>query len=350
MKKVIFVTPNLTNGGAERVTAILANELAIQGFSVEIVFMKDSQTVYELNNFVKTFMFFSNGNRIYRIISKILKLRKLMKKNIDATFIAMLPFETFYIYLAGMGLHCKIVYSLRNDPANMNSLLEKYIKKRIYAKAYRIVFQTEQARNYFPQNIRKKGIIIPNPINDEIPERFIGKRRKEIVTVGRLKKQKNYPLLLRAFSNVYQKYPDWKLRIFGQGILEPELKQLCKDLGISKGVEFCGFVSNVTEKINQSGMFVLSSDYEGISNAMLEALATGLPCICTDCPAGGARMMIKDHENGILVPVRNEQKLSEAMLELIENPMLAERLSKNAVNIKHIWSVQKVSEEWRQVL
>lgn len=350
MKKVIFVTPNLSNGGAERVTVMLANELAKDNIGVTLVYMKDDITSYRPEMNVKVCYFFTKGNRIKRLISKIVRLRKLMKKHKDATYVAMLPYETLYTYIAAFGLRQKVVYSLRNDPSNMKGWLWWVIKNIIYPKAGCIVFQTEAARDYFPEKIQKKSVVIPNPISENLPERYLGERRKEIVTVGRLTSQKNYPLMLSAFANVHSIYPDWKLRIFGQGTLENELKALCKEKKIEDFVEFCGFQSNVIEEINQSGIFVLSSDYEGISNAMLEALATGIPCVCTDCPAGGARMIIQDHKNGILVPIRDEKKLTEAIIELIENPDLAERLSRNAIKIGESLSTQRIAEMWSSVI
>lgn len=350
MREIIFVTPNLANGGAERVTVLLANELAKEGRSVSIAYMKDDITEYLPSSNVTVYRLFSGKSRVRRIITKIYRLRKMMKHHPNATFVAMLSFESFYTYVASLGLQCHVVYSLRNDPANMQSRMDRIVKEIIYPKAQCIVFQTEDARNYFSEAIRKKGIVIPNPIIGSLPERYEGERRKEIVTVGRLTEQKNYPLLLQAFANVNMKHPDWKLRIFGQGKLEKKLKELCRDLHIWNSVEFCGFQSNVIETINQSGIFVLSSDYEGISNAMLEALATGIPCVCTDCPVGGARAIIQDHENGILVPTRDEMKLTEAILELIEYPDLAEQLSKRAVQIRKQLSVKSITEEWRRVL
>ena len=350
MKKVIFVTPNLANGGAERVTAILANELAEQGMTVEVAFMKDRIRAYQLSRLVITYDFYSERNRISRIVWKILRLRRLMKENVNATFIAMLPFETFYTWMASLGLQNKIVYSLRNDPANMHSMLDHFIKKIVYPGAYKIIFQTEEARIYFPEKIWRKGLVIPNPIDEKLPEKYRGKRKKEIVTVGRLSRQKNLPLLLKAFSEVHKNYPEWKLRIFGQGELKEELTDICRKMDIIEFVDFCGFRKKVTEEINQSGMFVLASDYEGISNAMLEALASGIPCICTDCPVGGARMIIKDHENGILVPVGDKVSLAKAMVELIENPLLADKLSENALLIREKLSAKKIAETWSNIL
>lgn len=349
-KECFFVTPNLANGGAERVTALLANQLRKENIKTSVVYMKDRQTVYPLQKDVPVYFFGEPGNQVERIAKKIFRLRKLMKKHPDAVYIAMLPYETIYTYIASLGLPCRVINSVRNDPSSMRKKIDVLIKKFVYPRADRIVFQTEEARNYFPDKVRKKGVVIPNPISGCLPERFEGERKREIVTVGRMAEQKNYPLLLNAYAEIHRKYPDWKLKIFGEGELKEEIYRLCKRLEIVDAVEFCGFVENPAEQIRKSGMFVLSSDYEGISNAMLEAMAIGLPCICTDCPAGGARMMIRDHENGILVPVRNEKRLAEAMEELIGNIDLAEKISIRATDIKEKLSAEKIAEEWGRYL
>ncbi len=350
MKSLFFVTPNLANGGAERVTAILAGELAKMGNAVTVVYMKDGDTVYPVHHLVQRKQLFARGSRFGRIVKKVWRLRQLMKRHPDATFVAMLPFETLYAFFASRGLRCRVVYSLRNDPNSMNSTRDRFIMKVIYPRADGIVFQTEDARNFFPERVQKRGTVIANPLVGTLPERYDGQRFHEIVTVGRLTKQKNYPLLLRAFANVHLLHKDWKLRIFGQGELRDMLERLCEQLDIAESVEFCGFVPDVVQQIRQSGIFVMASDYEGISNAMLEALATGVPCVCTDCPIGGARMMIRDHENGMLVPTGDEAAMTRALLELIEHPELARRLSEQSVRVRAALSADIIAEKWKGIL
>ena len=97
-------------------------------------------------------------------------------------------------------------------------------------------------------------------------------------------------------------------------------------------------------------MFVSSSDFEGMSNSMLEAMALGLPCVCTDCPAGGARAVIKDGENGLLTPVGDSHALYLAMKKVAENPELAAKLSKNSVKIREEQSVDKIIKKWMELI
>ena len=97
-------------------------------------------------------------------------------------------------------------------------------------------------------------------------------------------------------------------------------------------------------------MFVSSSDFEGMSNSMLEAMAIGLPCVCTDCPAGGARAVIEDGKNGLLVPVNDAIALSDAMKRVASDTIFAEKLSKNASNIRKNQSVEKIIDKWMAII
>lgn len=352
MKEVVFVTPNLANGGAERVTAALAGALAQGGDRrVWLAFMKDGACAYTLHRGVQVRALFSQGGgRLSRIAGKIWRLRRMMKQHPDAAFVAMLPYETLYTHLAGIGLKNKKVYSLRNDPASMKTRLDGVIWKYIYPRADRIVFQTRQAMDFFADRVRKKGVVIANPLHEALPPVHSGARRREIVSVARLSPQKNFPLLLRAYARVYARHPEWRLRIYGEGPLAGELKALCGTLRIGEAVEFCGFADDVAHRIRQSGLFVLASDYEGISNAMLEALAMGLPCVCTDCPVGGARMFIQDGVNGFLTPVGDEERLAQAMLRAIEQPLPPEVLAQQAEKLRDALSLDRIAKEWKEVL
>ena len=129
-----------------------------------------------------------------------------------------------------------------------------------------------------------------------------------------------------------------------------KIRRLIDELGLNDSIHLLSGRKDIHEEIRDYTMFVSSSDFEGMSNSMLEAMGMGMPVVCTDCPAGGARAVIKDHENGLLVPVRDEEKMYFAMKELIENPKLADELSQKAVQIREEQSLDKIIEKWMEII
>ena len=157
-------------------------------------------------------------------------------------------------------------------------------------------------------------------------------------------------MLIDAFKEVSTKYNDYKLYIYGEGPLRKHLEDKIKKYDLENKVFMPGYVDNVNELMNDAKVYISTSNYEGISNSMLEALAMGIPTICTDCPVGGAAMFIKDHKNGILIPVGNKETLVESMEEIIEMKDLENELSKNSVVIKEELNIQKIFKKWEELI
>ena len=204
--------------------------------------------------------------------------------------------------------------------------------------------------NIIIKKYKKNRKLFFNPINPNILEGYDGLREKRIVFVGRLSPQKNVYLLLDAFREFHKKYGEYVLDIYGQGELEKELIAYCEECKISGWVRFNGLVSDIYEKMVKATMYISSSDYEGMSNSMLEALAMGIPSICTDCPIGGARMVIQNNENGILVPIKNTEKMTEAMLKIVEDEQFAKKLSKNSRKLREYLNVQYIGKQWEGLM
>jgi len=175
-------------------------------------------------------------------------------------------------------------------------------------------------------------------------------RSRRIVSIGRLGPQKNFPLLLRSFARFLPSNPGWTLEIYGRGPLEGELRALAAELGVTNSVLFAGHVNDISARIVDAGMFVLASDFEGISNAMCEAMALGIPTVCTDCPTGGAALLIEHRVSGLLVPVRDEHALSNAMTEIAVDPDLAKRLSKGALASVARFAPEPLARIWEGVV
>ena len=249
-----------------------------------------------------------------------------------------------------IGLNIPIVVSERNNPWVMpRNKLNRILRKIYYKKVDGIVFQTNMAKSFFSKEIQKKGKVILNPLDyKRLPKEYEGPRRKVICGVGRLVEQKNHKLLIRAFSIIQKKHSDYKLVIYGDGHLKEELEQYAKDKLVSGSYEILPATNEVLNKINDVSIFVMSSDYEGLPNALIEAMALGLPVISTDCSSGGPRALIQNYKNGILVEPKNEEDMALAINELINNKKLADKLGRNAKKIKYRLEEENIMSQWEE--
>ena len=189
--------------------------------------------------------------------------------------------------------------------------------------------------------------IIPNPVNDLfIKNPYSEERKKVIVNVGRIEGQKNQLLLIKSFEKIMDKFPDYKLIIYGEGSKKEELIKYINERKLNDRVVLAGQVDNIYDKIYDASLFVLSSDYEGMPNALIEAMCLGLPVISTDCPCGGPKMLIKDGVNGFLVPVNDENIMSETISRILADDKLRKELSINASKLKEMVSSNVVNQKW----
>ena len=352
MKKILFVIGTMTNGGAERVISVLVTWFCKQGYEVSVTTIIDNKIDYPLDNRTHYYPLRFKGRGVQRNIERIRQLRSIMKRTQADVVVSFLSIINIATLIASIGLNKKIILSERNDPSKEPlGKLNRLIRNLLYSflRCDNFVFQTHDAMIYFNKSIQNRSNVIPNPLS-VLPDMYEGVRRKRIVTIARLEPQKNISLLIKCFYNICCRYPDYTLDIYGKGILLDELKMYTEMLGIGEKVIFHGFVKNLHEHIKDASIYVMSSNYEGISNGMLEALAMGIPVVATDCPIGGAKMYIEHGINGLLVPVGDEEKLTEALTAMIERPEYAESLGRRAINIRRDLSVENIGLMWKRVI
>ena len=344
-KKLLFVTHALSGGGAERVLVSLANYFSERGYYVTIVSRTYDKDHYPIDEGVDVCYLETS--------SHISFIRRLRGEIIRSRVKNVIAFEYFYNMcsaIACLGLGINLIVSERNDPARIGgSFPKKYIRNFLYRFVNILVCQTGEAKDYFPSYIRKKSRIILNPIKKDIPTIYNGERRSEVVNFCRLNAQKNIPLLIESFELFLEKYPNYKMVIYGDGPEKDRLHSIINNKGLEEHISLKGNCSDVLEKVKDAMMFVSTSDYEGLSNSMLEAMAIGLPVICTDCPCGGARMVI-DGTNGILIPVRNVDSVAEAMSQIASDKDLRYSLSLNASKLKDDLSINKIGRVWESLI
>lgn len=347
-KSIVIVVPELRGGGAERVLVTLANGLSGRGHKITMLLTKGDTIDYEICRSVEVIK--NTGSQ--SPIGQIAFIRCQLKRNGDATVISFFSFQNLYTLLASIRLKNRIIISERNDPSKTlhNKRYLEPVRTLLYGRASVIVFQTKDAQEYFTAHIADKGTIIGNPLRHDLPEPYRGEREKRLVAVSRLNKQKNLTMMLDAFETVHAKHPEYVLELYGQGEEKEKIENYAKKKHLEESVVFKGFCKDVLSQIVKATAFLSSSDYEGVSNSMLEAMAVGLPCICTDCPCGGARMYIKPCENGILVPVGDPKEMSAAIELVIGNKSLQEKLSQNAVKIRKILSDEIIVGQWEKII
>ena len=352
-KELLIVTETLGVDGPERVISELVNEWQKKGYQIVVILTRSElgNQRYSINDSIEIIKV--DAHRKGGILSRFNEargVRKIIKQHPDAVCISLLVSTSFSLAIGALGLKNRVILSERNDPNQVPfTKLQRIMRNLSLELADACVFQTNDAKEYFSKRIQNKGTIIFNPINPNLPEIYSGERKKEIVAVGRLAKQKNFLLLIKAFASVAKKHPDYKLYIYGEGPERDKLEAEVLKLGLQQNVFMPGFSNNVYNKMIDSTAYVSSSDYEGMSNSMLEALAMGVPTICTDCPIGGARTVIENGINGVLTPVGECDPLTSAILKVIEDESFRIRLSNNAYMIREKLNINDISEQWIKI-
>lgn len=348
--KVMFYINAIHHGGAERVICNLATQFSEHGYDCVLLTSFRDSWEYGHGARVRRKNLFERklkGNFFVRNFSLTRALRRELKEEKPDVLVSFMAEPNFRAIVASFGLKNKVVVSVRNDPnREYGTFITKILAKILFRFADGVVFQTGDAKKWFPKSIQKKSKIIFNQVDEVFYNTKYEGERHDVVTTGRLVSQKNHKLLIRAFAAIADKVPD-NLFIYGEGELRPELEALIAELHMQDRIFLPGGIKNVADTIKSAKLFVLSSDYEGMPNSLMEAMALGLPCISTDCPCGGPKSLIIDKLNGRLIPVGNMKLLSDVLNELLNKKGIAENLGKEAQKFAHIFHPMKVYEDWQ---
>lgn len=351
-KKICIVTRAMINGGAERVIAQLANYFVKREIACSIITIDEAPIVYELDASISVDAIGKKSdNKVKDRFFRYAELRKRIFQIKPDVVLSMPEDVGIYVILALIGLKIPVYVSERNNPWVMPDVkITRLLRSIAYPFAKGIIFQTDMARSFFPRHIQQKGIVLQNPVDiARIPEPYVGERKKVFVAVGRLEKQKNFPMLIRAFSKFYEKEKNYKLEIYGEGRERSNLENLIKQLDLGEVVSLPGRNKDVLNAINDASAFILSSDYEGMPNALIEAMCMGMPVVSTDCPSGGPRELIENQKNGILIPVGDVDALAGALYS-ITDLALAEKMSKESRKLRYSLTSVSIFENWEKYL
>lgn len=344
--KIMFSDATLLHGGAERVISILANELVKLGHEVEVFLLYDKPIWYELDSRVNVY---NDEEAIGKanVLKHIIYRHKVFKKTDADIIISFLaPVNMINIFSSAF-CKTKIIVADRNDPNRTPvNLVVRKCRDFLYRFADGIVLQSKNNRSYFSKKVQRKSKVIFNPVDVGVNKRiaFSTIKKDEIVTVGRLIDQKNPFMLLEAFYEFQKKYPTYELTYLGEGNLSARLRQRAYELGISEKVHIPGAVKNVFNRIAQSKVFVMTSQYEGMPNALIEAMCVGVPVISTK--VSGAVDLIQDRVNGRLVDCNDVKGLTTILCETIENYEIAEEQAIEASKMNEELATSNIVSEW----
>jgi glycosyltransferase involved in cell wall biosynthesis len=370
MIKLLVVIHSLKGGGAERVLVNLLKGLERDKFSITLV-LYEQILDFPLPNKVEVEILDIHADRnIFRLalgfVRKIARISGIIKKIGPDMVFSLLSSTNVTVILAKIfsRTQCRVIVSEHTHPSiNLENeiyggITGKFVRY-FYPKADTIIAVSEGIKQDLIKNFNlpdKKISVIYNPVDlEEIRVRsqetvehpWFHDDIPVIVSVGRLTKQKGYPYLIKAFSFVRRSLP-CRLMIIGEGEDKDQLIGMVRAQGIDRDVEFLGFQKNPFQYMARSSLFVLSSLYEGFGNVIVEAMALGLPVISTDCPSGPSEI-IDDKINGILVAVRDEDALAQAMLEVLTDSELRVHLSSEAKRKAEVFGLERIAKDYRRM-
>ncbi len=347
-KRIVFFIATLEKGGAERVVSILSRKMAEEGHYVEILLYMDRKPFYDIDKRVKITSV-QHETKSNNIIKNMLFMRKYFKKNADVVISMLASFNILSIIaLACSGV--PLIVADRSDPRQAPAKpIRRKLRNFLYRYADKVVVQTENNRAYFSKYVQKKCDVIFNLVDlgEKVPGYALNaKKENTIVMTGRLIPAKNYELAVSAFNQIKDEFPDYQLVVYGEGSQRQVLEQMIDDLGLSDRVKLPGSVKDIFDKISTAKLYVLSSDREGMSNALLEAMCVGLPVISTK--VSGAPDVIVHEENGLLVDLGNCEQLALAMKRMLSDETFSLKCAKNATRIADKVTSDTIYEQWME--
>lgn len=356
-RKILLFCSSLVRGGTERVVANLAEYLWKQGIQVIVVTQHRYEREYTLPEGIPRILSEPTveelpGKRIGNFLARYRKLRRIWKEQRPDCILSFIGKNNFMALGAAFFTHIPVVVSVRTNPKNeYASPIMCLLSKTMFAAAAGVVLQTQKAKDFFPFYIRKKAVVLKNSLNPAfVKPRFTGKRNGQIVAVGRIDENKNHEMIIRAFSQIAKDFPESILTIYGEGECRRKLQKLAEELGIANRINLPGAVENIADMIYESSVFVLSSNYEGMPNALLEAMCLGIPSISTDCSGGGPRELINDGVNGFLIPVGDQKGLEDRLRILLQDEKKAEEMGKQAAKLLEEYRPDVVNRQWLDYL
>ncbi len=352
MKKILLYLETMKRGGAERVLNNIASFLVGR---YEVVLVNDvafaSEEEYAIDDRVKRYVLGLTGGGVKGNLIRIKKLRKIIKDENPDVVLSFKGACNLRMLVAARGLKLRKIVSVRNDPVyEYGNGLVKLAAKFLFRSASGCVFQTQEAMDYFQKSVRRKSKIIWNPVADKFFERSWTPKREEIAVVGRLVPQKNPLLALESFRLICEDYPDVHLTYYGSGPLKESILAKVDEYKLNDRVTIIDNVPNIEDYISSARLFLMASDFEGMPNALMEAMTVGLPCVSTDCPCGGPRAISEGFSMDMLVPCADAKAIAYRMKALLSDESKQKELSSKERERSSLFKMELVMKQWEEFL
>ncbi len=344
-KKILFVSGSLNRGGAQRVITLLADEYVRLGWSVHMAVLLENKVGYKISRQIEIHDIVRRGNQMKNATKWIRDIKRILeteKPNVVVSFAGRINMITM---LAARGTGIPVLVSERNDPAHdRRSKPEQWLCKRFYGRADKVVFQTQYQARYYEKWCRENSVIIGNPISAHVYE---GEHKKnDIVCVGKLMDQKNHPMMIRAFKQIAEEFSDKQVWIYGEGMKRAEIESLVRSEGLEGRIHLPGNSDHIFDILHENEYFVMCSNYEGLSNALLEAMISGMVCVTTAW--NGVEEIVQDGINGYLVPVGDADALAEKLRMVFRSNN--DSIKKQGVETGRRYCGEIVLQQWRQTI
>ncbi|MDE7273193.1 MAG: glycosyltransferase [Lachnospiraceae bacterium] len=357
MKRIALFISSLQKGGSERVMVELAEYFHARKYDVILVTQYQNQKEYDILPEIRRVYSepdeaLLQGGRIRNFIVRFSTLREIWKAYKPDVVLSFLGKNNLMAVATAAFLPTKVAVSVRGEPTmEYEGKLMQTIAKLVFRFADGVVLQTERARAFFPKAVRNKSAILPNPLSPQFLDRTMSAEREDlIVAAGRLDENKNHAMLIHAFAKIAEEYPTMKLVIYGEGELRTTLEVLVEVKGLGDRIALPGSVSDIADRICKARIFALTSNTEGMPNAIMEAMALGIPVVATDCPCGGPAALIENGVNGLLVPVGDAFTLADAFRRILEDKDFEQKMREKAHEIAEKLAPDQVNPEWEAYL
>lgn len=364
--KILFLNHSMRCGGAERVTANLANEWVLDGTSVAIATFSDTNSdFYELDERIERLEIqlagASNGliRGLFANVSRLCAVRQAIKRTRPDFVVGVMTVPSILAILAAIGLNTKVIVTEHNHPPMLRmSAMWEHLRRLTFRHAASVIALTKETANWLERNCRCKNVrVIPNPVAVSEretapvlrPNDVVQRNTQLLLAVGRLTRQKGFDLLIEAFSRIHRKVPSWQLAIVGEGELRADLEKMVVERQLGDSIVLPGRAGNIIDWYRRADLYVLSSRFEGFSLTLAEAMANGCPAISYDCDVG-PRDIIRDGVDGRLVsPPGDVAALADELLSLMTDEPQRLQFAKAASDVAVRFAPDRIANQWREL-